>query len=147
VINHLFLPDSETRELVRLATARYKKTRPELAIDFLLSDRRAAKLGALDERKRRTNTRVSHKKFEDPISRRICYRTYIASCMTFDPPDMHLVTPNSFDGSGTITARFVAPVSLGIDFDKRDLFDQRGRSYVARQLRRMRARAQHERGL
>lgn len=52
-------PAQENATLVRLASRRYPDDSPLLAVEFLLSDRREAGLGALDERKRLASRRHS----------------------------------------------------------------------------------------
>lgn len=52
-------PARENEALVRLAMRRYPDDNALLAVEFLLSDRREAGLGALDERKRLASRRHS----------------------------------------------------------------------------------------
>lgn len=69
-------PAHDNAALAMLAMCRYPKDDPLLAIDFVLSDRRAAGLGALDERKRLASRRYSpvrNVKWVDQLTGRIRY--------------------------------------------------------------------------
>jgi hypothetical protein len=70
------LNPAEMHALELLATARYPAEHPLMAIDMLLSDRRTAGLGALDEPKRERNrrqSRIRNFKHVDPTTGRVHY--------------------------------------------------------------------------
>jgi len=128
-------------EIEDLARRRYPRKRHiEWAVMQFLSDRHAAGLGALDERRRR-GREVQRGKFVDPNDGRIVYRMGVnrpprrvipyGDCLDF---------PGISKTSATVTCIEVPAIYLRLDIrvDPRDLWDQKGRALAAYRLRNAR---------
>ncbi|MDB5730712.1 MAG: hypothetical protein JWQ03_607 [Variovorax sp.] len=137
----------EWNAVVRLAIARYPMMPPELALECFHSDRRAAGLGALDERKReptdaRTVRRpVTRLKVADALSRRVEYRLARESYQAFT--GTCLLDPR-FAREATFTKVTVKGYDYAVFFDDRELATQRGRDVIARQLRAIRRQVEKD---
>ncbi len=136
----LFAPEPA---LVLLATRRYPGTEPLLAVEFLHSDRRAAGLGALDERKRGPgySKQVFAFKFRALLNGHICYRWGVSlpPRMVAPPFDWQSTVLDLRNGraSATLTSTLIPArnESWAINFDARSSEDQQGRTMMACALR------------
>jgi hypothetical protein len=139
-------------DAIRLAMARYPDMSPLLALSCFESDRRAAGLGALDEKRRNRRSQVRNTKAVVwtgkngevvvysrviDVPERMSYPKLDVSELVLLGPGASVTAERSFVTLKRDPARFV---HLQLQVDPRDMADQFGRTMVARQLREMRRR-------
>lgn len=132
----------ERMELAGLAHKRYPDVPLLLALDFFLSDRRRAGLGALDERKRNVGGNVNN--FKRDVFERggVVYhlRRYSPERREFAPESFTYWGP-SIDAATAIVKTVTIPARderLCVDVAYRDFQTQYGRRMVASMLRHAR---------
>jgi hypothetical protein len=133
-------PQRVRMDLVSLSRRRYPDTDPLIALMYFGSDRRAAGLGALDERKRQGRGDVRCYKCVDPLTGRVSWHRRIDApprdyLPAFDPLGFDLCNPRA---TITVTRTPARKDHKAVTLDPFLLMDQRGRTVAARYLREMR---------
>lgn len=135
----------ERLTIAGLAHRRYPNAELPIAVMFFESDRRAAGLGALDERKRnggpaRSNA-VINRKWINLLTGQVCYSRSINIKERWVLPEFEMVPPSISDAASefvTMTKQPAKSAAIALRVDQRTLATQAGRAAVARSLRRMR---------
>lgn len=135
-------------ELAVLARRRYPGDPLDEAVMQYHWDRKAAGLGALDEKKRgiahygRCNGTVRNSKHRDLLDGRVRYERVIdvPESLRYPEPDWNTWMPGSLAGADTVTLIQVPArrAHLAVKFDARDFQTQRGRKFIAATLHNMR---------
>lgn len=130
------------KELAALANARYPDVPLLLAIDFFMSDRRQAGLGALgvERRKRFGAMGYSHSKEMNHFDGRIFYRSAYRQKERLRYKPMPLMDYTHISQRATIETERVPSIDevRAMPIDYKDFSTQAGRRYVARCLRGLR---------
>lgn len=137
---------NEQIELLALAMRRYPDVMPDLALLYFASDRRAAGLGSLDlrnPRRRSQNPRrnLQNTKQFNHLTGAVMYDRVldVPPRQTFEgsmPSSVKSIGDDAFLTIKTLAARHG---HLRLDVEPDRLKTQKGRNYVAQELRKMRA--------
>lgn len=140
-------------ELLGLAHRRYPDVEPWIAVEFFLSDRRRAGLGALDARRRLSVARkeISYYKQMDFYTGRIEYDARLNVPARREYPKLQESLADFFNDNSALACvqlieRPAVMAHLRLPFE-RSIFDsQTGRRFVAKELRKLRLQLRKDSG-